>query len=96
MTYEEAVLILTRDRSLCLFNPGTGENVPIDEDCRMSAEALELAIAALGQQIPKKPIIIEETEEYFGHTLCPNCKKVEFGFTQPCFCDRCGQAIDWR
>ena len=60
-------------------------------------ECVEAAvIKALEKQVPKKPIIIEETEDYFGHTLCPNCEKVEIGFTQPCFCDRCGQAIDWE
>lgn len=51
MTYEEAISILTKDRALCLFNPWTGENVPLNEDCRMSAEALKLAIEALEKQI---------------------------------------------
>lgn len=57
-----------------------------------------LLIDAIKKQIPMKPII-RETEDYFGYVkyiLCPNCKKVEFGFNQPCFCERCGQAIDWK
>ena len=72
----------------------------ISDDCtdtqRDFVEEIKIAIEAIEKQIPKKPIIIEETKDYFGHTLCPNCEKVDFGFTQPCFCDRCGQAIDWR
>ena len=97
MTYEEAISILTKDRALCLFNPLTGDGGPLNEDCRMSAEAMNLAIEALEKQIPKKPII-RKTEDYFGYVkyiLCPSCEKVEFGFNQPCFCERCGQAIDW-
>ena len=61
-------------------------------------ELLSMIVDALETRIPKKPII-KETEDYFGYVkyiLCPNCKKVEFGFNQPCFCERCGQAIDWK
>lgn len=97
MTYEEAVLILTRDRALCLFNPWTGENVPINEDCRMSAEALELAIAALEKQIPKKPVHMHKN--YY----CPICKEDGWLLRDDAipndmdsFCGICGQAIDWR
>ena len=87
MTYEEAVLILTRDRALCMFNPWTGENVPVDEDCRMSAEALELAIAALEKQIPKKP--------YWEYGGC-HCKSCGLDvLSDEYFCPLCGQAIDW-
>ena len=89
MTYEEAIEYISEryvTMSMCLT---------IDE-CRKHNKAISMAIEALEKQTPKKPIIIEETADYFGHTLCPNCEKVEFGFTQPCFCDRCGQAIDWR
>ena len=88
MTYEKAL------QSVLMYC--TEECGKIDA-CRCeNKECVEAAvIKALEKQIPKKPIIIEETEYYFGHTLCPNCEKVEFGFTQPCFCDRCGQAIDW-
>ena len=61
-------------------------------------ELLSMIVDALETRIPKKPII-RETEDYFGYVkyiLCPNCEKVEFGFNQPCFCERCGQAIDWK
>ena len=65
---------------------------------RIRIEAIYKAVEALEKQTPKKPII-RKTEDYFGYVkyiLCPNCEKVEFGFNQPCFCERCGQAIDWR
>ena len=61
-------------------------------------EKVNLALEALEKQIPKKPII-RKTEDYFGnvkHTLCPNCQKTEFVFTQPCFCHHCGQALNWE
>ena len=85
MTYEEAKKILTE------LKP-----IPVD-GFKIIAKAYDLAIEALEKHIPKKPII-RKTEDYFGYVkyiLCPNCKEVEFGFNQPCFCDRCGQAIDW-
>lgn len=47
MTREEAIAQLKKDRDLCNFNPMTGEEEPMDEDCRKSAEALNMAIEAL-------------------------------------------------
>ena len=38
------------DRDLCNFNPMTGEEEPMNEDCRKSAEALDMAIKALERQ----------------------------------------------
>ena len=50
MTREEAIARLKLDRDLCNFNPMTGEEEPMNEDCRKSAEALDMAIKALGQK----------------------------------------------
>ena len=50
MTREEAIAQLKMDRDLCNFNPMTGEEEPMNEDCRKSAEALDMAIKALEQQ----------------------------------------------
>ena len=50
MTKEQAIEILKKDKALCEFNPTTGESEPISEDCRKSAEALDMAIKALEQQ----------------------------------------------
>ena len=50
MTREEAIAQLKMDRDLCNFNPMTGKEEPMNEDCRKSAEALDMAIKALEQQ----------------------------------------------
>ena len=50
MTREEAISQLKMDRDLCNFDPMTGEEAPMNEDCRKSAEALDMAIKALEQQ----------------------------------------------
>lgn len=47
---EEAIAQLEMDRDLCNFNPMTGEEEPMNEDCRKSAEALNIAIKALKQE----------------------------------------------
>ena len=97
MTHEEAISILTKDRALCLFNPLTGDVGPLNEDCRMSAEAMKLAIEALEKQIPKKPT---RTRGKYGHTECACCGWVVESFCgdleQYPFCPNCGQAIDWE
>ena len=49
MTEKEAIARLKLDRNLCNFNPITGEEEPMNEDCRKSAEALDIAIKALDQ-----------------------------------------------
>ena len=96
MTYEEAISILTKDRALCLFNPWTGGDVPLNEDCRMSAEAMNLAIKALEKQIPKKPLHMHKN--YY----CPICKEDGWMLWDDAvpndmdeYCGKCGQAIDW-
>lgn len=50
MTMEEAIAQLKLDRDLCNFNPMTGEEEPMNEDCRKSAEALDIAMKALEQE----------------------------------------------
>lgn len=49
--------------------------------------ALRMAIEALGKQMPMGD---DDTFE------CPRCKKVEFGYFRPKYCENCGQRIaDW-
>ena len=89
MTHEEAIKNINALNAVC------GKKDFYDAEFE---NALALAIDALKRQIPRKPII-RKTEDYFGYVkyiLCPNCEKVEFGFNQPCFCELCGQAIDWE
>ena len=92
MTYEEAISILTKDRALCLFNPLTGDVSPLNKDCRMSAEAMNLAIEALEKQIPKKPYKDNENGVY-EKDHCPSCHRSLFPNDHHC---KCGQAIDWE
>lgn len=95
MTHEEAKnILLTFIGKLVRGGRKSGKSMLENRQFEAFAKAIE----ALETRIPKKPII-RETEDYFGYVkyiLCPNCEKVEFGFNQPCFCERCGQAIDWR
>lgn len=49
MTREEAIQQLKKDRDLANFNPLTGEEAPMNEDCRKSIAALDIAIKTLTQ-----------------------------------------------
>ena len=68
MTNEEALERLKMDRDLCNFNPMTGEEEPMNEDCRKSAAALDIAIEALERMSCKdvisKKLAIEKQERY--------------------------------
>ena len=73
MTREEAIAQLKMDRDLCNFNPMTGEEDPMNEDCRKSAEALDIAIKALERQledaISRKAVVkyIKASDAELGH-----------------------------
>lgn len=102
MTPQEAIEQLKYDRAMCLFNPSTGEEEPMNDDCKKTAEALELAIEALDDKIPRK---LEKKEDMFGmsyHLYCPACgrffgekgKRTIWLGEKPAYCD-CGQRLDW-
>lgn len=57
-------------------------------------EALQMAIADMEKQIPKKPNRHEEDiiGEYYS---CPNCMNNELDDIFDNYCPRCGQALDW-
>ena len=93
MTTEEAIKQLEYDKAMCLFNPMTGEEKPMNEDCRKSAEADELAIDALKKQIPMKPKHVRTFGE-FEFCKCPNCGFIRRKDLFPPHCEFCGQAID--
>lgn len=63
MTIEEAIAQLKMDRDLCNFNPMTGEEEPMNEDCRKSAEALDMAIKALEQEPCEDAVSRQEVEK---------------------------------
>lgn len=63
-------------------------------------EAIDMAIAALEKQIPKKPDF--EGDGYWNGQLvydtwiCPNCeKRYEVDYEEYDHCPYCGQKIDW-
>ena len=66
----------------------------------VGGKSLEMAIAALEKQIPKKPTY--EGDGYWNGQLvydtwvCPNCeKRYEVDCDNYDHCPDCGQAIDW-
>ena len=63
MTREEAIAQLKMDRNLCNFNPMTGEEEPMNEDCRKSVVALDMAIDAL-QQEPSEDCVSRQAVLY--------------------------------
>ena len=69
MTEKEAIERLKLDRDLCNFNPMTGEEEPMNEDCRKSAEALDIAIKKLGQVAKLRELkkITEEKEQVYAN-----------------------------
>ena len=77
MTREEAIAQLKMDRDLANFNPMTGEEEPMNEDCRKSVEALDMAIKALEQTtwIP----VSERLPEIKQHVLLSCYGRVIYG-----------------
>lgn len=78
MTKEEAIAQLKMDRDLCNFNPMTGEEEPMNKDCRKSVEALDMAINALEQEpcedaVSRKAVVeyIKASDAELGH----DCEK---------------------
>lgn len=56
-------------------------------------DAVNMAISALGKQIPKKPIIHRGT----NRADCPTCNATVRGIKEPFgnWCSKCGQKLDW-
>ena len=70
----------------------------ISEDCcdtQMDyVDEIEMAIQALGKQVPKKPEMYIGDYEFERWPICPKCKG-ELHPNGEKFCSDCGQAIDW-
>ena len=66
MTIDEAIAQLEMDRDLCNFNPMTGEEEPMNEDCGKTAEALDMAIKALEQKPEIKVLERDEVIRKLG------------------------------
>ena len=58
--------------------------------------SIDMAIAALEKQIPKKPKEVEK--KYWNDYVCPNCEKLlgnSIQVYQEKCCHYCGQALNW-
>lgn len=88
MTREEAINIL---KTNAINATGTLGGLPptAAEKSRLNRqiEALDMAIAALEKQIPKKPVKLN----------CPRCRfnGIDNSWWVFTYCPECGQAIDW-
>ena len=61
-------------------------------------QALDMAIAALEKQIPKKPYRDKNNYMFWA---CPNCKKeiycdTDYGQQKFDYCTECGQKLKWE
>ena len=88
--YEEAIAIMKNER------PGCGEKIPYTESEK--CEAYDIAISAIGKQIPKKPIKTNDETgiRYTDSYRCPNCGRSFSGTGIASFCYHCGQALRWE
>lgn len=59
-------------------------------------EKVNLALEALGKQIPKKPIFEREQTSPFGVDDVPYCPNCKCSLPEVSYCEECGQAIDWE
>ena len=78
MTYEEAKVLFEEDL----------KDGKCSDDCP-ECNARELAILALGKQIPKKPI-----ENGIGGYICPHCNGVILDFTHELYHRDCGGRLE--
>ena len=61
----------------------------LDDSSKISAEAYRIPM------LIKKVMIIKDGKQNLGYYICPRCDvSMEREFTA--FCDRCGQALNWR
>lgn len=93
MTPKEAIEILTGDKKLDEIEHKGGIEGQ-KKVARLYNEAFDMAVEALENQIPKKPLDKTKGMEDYGY--CPNCKKIIDEYKDFKFCSTCGQAIDWR
>lgn len=97
MTTEQAIKELKSDRELYEGDiVYAGDGTP-DGDLML---ALDMGIAALKKQMPRKPIC--KIDPMFGDNciVCSNCENAAIvsPFTHSIFkhCPNCGQALDWN
>lgn len=81
------------------------DNIVIDpklglESLAKTLEFVNVSVAALKKQIPKKVIFVHPLQEDDGGDYaCPSCKSgtvYDAYGKEPPFCHYCGQAIKWK
>lgn len=107
MTPQEAIEQLKYDMEMIKFNPLTGETFTLEQIAERTQDnykaylADELAIEALGKQIPKKPIL-----KPWSPAICPSCGEELSGslgdgyykhyiHLERCPNIECSQRLDW-
>ena len=92
MTTEQAIKELKSDRELYGSDiVYAGDGTP-EGDLML---ALDMGIAALEKQIPKKPIFESEQTSLFGVDDVPYCPSCRCELPEVSYCEKCGQALDW-
>lgn len=95
MTYEEAIKVIKNNYPKTAKMVNGRYKGGFDDTESKLGQALNMAIEALEKQIPKKP---KGKDDNFGisYGICPNCDNIVDDWNDNCFCNECGQAIDWE
>ena len=84
MTREEAIKVLKGLRFPLCTEP----------EKEYVINVIDMAIADMEKQIPKKPLEIVTEDNEFICMICPSCQEIAVEFDDK-YCRRCGQALDW-
>lgn len=98
MTLEEAIRLLDPETTgeaiaeIEYYNGFSGKTAAI----QAITDACEIAVEAMGRQIPKKPKLeyIDYLDVDTKITHCPSCGNSYVDETEK-YCSDCGQALDW-
>lgn len=100
MTELKATNILKGDNELMLFDALTGETKTYESLNDMNKAVYDanlVAIKALEKRI-SKPVLVKD-KTYYKDYFCPVCKKQQKDTRknkrEGCYCERCGQKVDW-
>lgn len=92
MNIQETIKDVEGMRGLCKYN---GDCM----GCDICYTSIPLAVSALEKQIPKKIKAIEIPQRPGTSYYCPVCNKQQKhtykNRQEGCFCERCGQKLDW-
>jgi len=89
---------MTNEEAIRLLKAMMNEMILVFD--RDRKKALNMAISALGKQIPQKPEDLQPVKNAAGYAFsrsgkCPCCGETIDYYCNSWVCDFCGQAIDW-